>query len=72
MASVREYLERMRSEQLIFLLTCDFDGDSCLPVDLILLICQILQERDPSKLEVRDAFRRFVNYYLPGDEQDSH
>lgn len=64
MASQREYLGKMHSDQLRELLRANDSGQLDLPVDTVLLICQILQEREPSKMTVREAFRYFVGYYL--------
>lgn len=58
MASVREYLEKMPTNQLEALLSQEAFGRDSLPLSVIYLICDILARREP----VRNATERFVEF----------
>lgn len=65
MADLRQHFESMSSEQLTHLLREDCAGRQELPLETLILICNILAERDPHKTDVKGAYRRFIQYYLP-------
>ena len=64
MSSLREYFEKMETEELQGILRSDYLGVVELPLDTILMICQILADRNPNKPDVKAAWRRFLKYYL--------
>lgn len=64
MASVQEYYEKLSTEQLELLLCADIEGKKKLDTETILQICSILAKRKPHKTDAREAFRRFIAYYM--------
>lgn len=64
MASMREYCELMSTSQLQSLLREEYEGRGTLPVDTILIICDILARRDPQLPSVKDSLRSLCHAYL--------
>lgn len=61
MASIREYLEKKETEELQGILRNDFAGRDEIPVDIVLLICTIIRERNPEKKTRGERIRNFWN-----------
>ena len=57
--------ESMSVEDLEELLRQDLDEAVTLPLDDILLICEILHVKRPLETDVQAAFQRFLKYYAP-------
>lgn len=56
MASEREYLEKMPTEQLDALLSQEVFGASQMSLRSIYLVCEILARREPVRGSTRDLF----------------
>ena len=65
MVNIQEYFEQLSTAQLEQLVRDDLDGRQALPLDLLLLVCGILAQRDPPKKSAEEAFRDFLEHYLP-------
>ena len=70
MATVREYCNKLSTSQLEALLREDCAGRGNLSMEAILIICDILVERNPSKTPVREKFLEFCKYYLNDEVVD--
>ena len=68
MASIREYLEKKETEELQGILRNDFAGRYEIPVDIVLLICTIIRERNPEKKDPWSAYQNFLEHYLTDTE----
>ena len=67
MASLKEYCEKLSTSQIsptFALLREDCEGRGNLTVDTILLICDILAERIPTKPPVLDKIHELCRCYL--------
>ena len=64
MASLKEYCEKLSTSQLQAILREDCEGRGNLSVDTILLICEILAERVPTKPPVLDKIYELCRPYL--------
>lgn len=67
MASVREYLEKMESEQLERFLDQEVNGWERFPLSVIYVICAILAERRPGD-SPKELFLRFCEAYADKKE----
>ena len=66
MHSLRSYLERRTTEELQGVLHADtFARRDHLPVETVLMICEILVKRESPKADARAAYRLFLEHYLP-------
>ena len=63
--SIREYCEKMSTEQLQAILRQYCDGIQNISVDAVLEICQILAEREEREIDVKAEFLRFCQNFLP-------
>ena len=63
MASIREYLEKLDSEQLENILAREMYGWDHYPLSSVYLICTILSEREPQRGTARDIFLEFAREY---------
>ena len=64
MASVQEYCEMLSTSQLHSLLREECEGRGAMPAEMILLICDILSQRDPTKPDAREMLLRLCACYL--------
>lgn len=64
MASLREYCEMLSTEQLKALLREECNGRGSLPMDTILMICDILSQRDTDLPGVRETLLNLCRSYL--------
>ncbi|MEE1328980.1 MAG: hypothetical protein UHS47_10605 [Oscillospiraceae bacterium] len=64
MASLKEYCEKLSTSQLQALLREECEGRGNMTVDVILLICEILSERIPTKPPVIDKIHELCRCYL--------
>ena len=64
MASLKEYCEKLSTRQLQALLREECEGRGNMTVDVILLICEILAERIPTKPPVIDKIHELCRCYL--------
>lgn len=64
MATLREYCEKMSATQLRALLLEECEGRGSLPLESILMICDILARRDPEKPSVEQVLRDLCRVYL--------
>lgn len=65
MSTVREYCEKLSDEKLQEILRQDFNNEENYPVDLIMMICEILARRNPSGIDAQTAYRQFCQQYMP-------
>ena len=63
MASIREYLEKMPTEQLKALLFQESFGGAQMPLASIYLTCEILACREPHRGTAKDIFLDFASRY---------
>ena len=68
MASIREYLENKEAEELQGILRADCRGRFEIPLDTVLLICDIIRERNPWKPDPWQAYGEFLENYLTDTE----
>lgn len=68
MASLREYLEKKETEELRGILLADCRGRFEIPLDTVLLICDIIRERNPKKRDPWQAYSEFLEHYLTDTE----
>ena len=68
MASIREYLEKKETEELRGILRADCRGRFEIPLDAVLLICDITRERNPRKPDPWQAYSEFLEQYLTDTE----
>lgn len=68
MATIREYLEEKSTDELRGILRSDFEGRYEIPVDIVLLICSIIREREPPKRDPWIAYRQFLEHYWTNTE----
>ena len=68
MASVREYLEKMKTEELEGILVMESYGKNRCPLSSIYLICRILARREPQRGTARDIFLEFAGRYADAME----
>ena len=64
MASVKEYCKKLSTSQLQALLREECAGRGDLPIEVILMICEILAERNPAKPPVMDKIYELCRSYL--------
>ena len=64
MASLKEYCEKLSTSHLQALLREECEGRGNMTVDVILLICEILSERIPTKPPVIDKIHELCRCYL--------
>ena len=63
MASVREYLEKMDTERLQYILSREVYGWDNNALSTIYLICAVLSEREPYRGDPKDIFLDFAARY---------
>ena len=68
MASIREYLEKKPTEELQGILRSDCRGRFEIPLDTVLLICDIIRSRNPWKQDPWQAYGEFLEHYLEDTE----
>lgn len=68
MASMREYLEKMTTGQISFLLEQELRGRGQYGMDTLYLICTVLSERNPGHGSPRDVFLRFCEAFADKKE----
>ena len=68
MASVQEYCEMLSTSQLEALLLEEYNNRGALPMDVILLICQILSQRNPALPAIEDSLRELCKKYITNAE----
>ena len=68
MASVRQYLEKKSTEELQAILRADCRGRFEIPLDTVLLICDIIRDRNPRKKDPWQAYGDFLEHYLTDTE----
>ena len=68
MASLREYLMKKDTEELRGILFADCRGRFEIPLDTVLLICDIIRDRKPWKPDPWDAYSEFLEIYLTDTE----
>ena len=68
MASVQEYCEMLSTSQLEALLLEEYNNRGALPMDVILLICQILSQRNPALPSIEDSLRELFKKYITNAE----
>ena len=68
MASVEEYCEMLSTSQLEALLLEEYNNRGALPMDVILLICQILSQRNPALPAIEDSLRELCKNYITNAE----
>lgn len=64
MASLYEYLGTFSTSQLQGLLRDECEGRGTLPMDTILLICEILAQRDPELPSIKETLLNLCRSYL--------
>lgn len=64
MASAQEYCEKLSTSQLQALLREEAEGRGALPQEIILVICDILSQRDPSLPDLNQLLRQICRAYL--------
>ena len=64
MASLREYCEMLSTTQLQALLREECEGRGNLPADTVLMICDILANRDETLPSVSETLRCLCRMYI--------
>lgn len=72
MASEREYLEKMSTEQLEALLVQESYGRALIPLSTIYLLCRILSRRTPIRGTAKDIFLEFARQYADNQKLAEH
>ena len=66
MHSVESYLRRQSTERLELILRRDIEGIEECPLDILLLVCQILAERNPPPPKsAKEMYQQFLQFYCP-------
>lgn len=68
MATIREYLAKKSTEELQAILRADCRGRFEIPLDTVLLICDIIRDRNPRKKDPWQAYGDFLEHYLTDTE----
>ena len=68
MATIREYLAKKSTEELQAILRADCRGRFEIPLDTVLLICDIIRDRNPWKQDPWQAYGAFLEHYLTATE----
>lgn len=68
MATIREYLAKKSTEELQAILRADCLGRFEIPLDTVLLICDIIRDRNPRKKDPWQAYGDFLEHYLTDTE----
>ena len=63
MASLREYLSKLETKQLEYLLSRESYGADEYPLSTVYLICAVLSVREPHRGSAKDIFLEFAGSY---------
>ena len=70
MNNTEEFYRAQPTEKLKQLLRDHYEDPDAYPIDDILAILNVLQEREPPQTDVEAAHRRFVEEYMPRDTEN--